>query len=216
VLDEPGFASLVRPLIARKLVEVARIERAAAVAHGAADDEIDLAVAATDASMRVIAPSRERIAAGIDSLGYARARGLMIPPPPERAGTEPHLLRRHAAAPAAALATAAHLEIEFEDGVPCSVNGVAFPLTELLESLSVIAGQHLPGRIGGIDAPAALVLHAAYAVVGRHTGVVRLKLHNGQHSLEGPQSLEGQNSREGQHSLEGQHSVDSGCLVTRA
>ena len=183
-LDEPGFASLVRPLIARKLVEVGRIERAAAVAHGAADDEIDLAVAATDASLRVIAPTRERLASGIEALDYARARGLMIPPAFDRLrAAEPHLLRRHAAPPAAALETEAHIEIAFEDGVPRAVNGVAFPLTELLESLSVIAGQHLAGRIGGVDAPAAPILRSAYDVIGRQSGVVRFKLHNGQHSL---------------------------------
>ena len=182
--DEAGFGSLVRPLVARKLVEVARLERAAAVAHGATDTGIDLAVAAIDAAMPVLAPSRERLAAGIDSLDYARTRGLMIPPAPERERTvEPHLLRRHAAARAAGFDTAAHLEIEFEDGVPCAVNGVAFPLTELLESLSVIAGQHLPGRIGAIDAPAAFILRAAYGVLGRQTGIVRFRLHNGEHSL---------------------------------
>lgn len=183
-LDETGFASLVHPLIARQLVAIARLERASAVAHGDADDAIDLAVSATDPAMRVVAPTRERLAAGIDALEYARSRGLMIPPAPERERiTEPHLLRRHAAAPAAGLETAANLEIEFEDGVPRAVNGVAFPLTELLESLSVIAGQHLDGRIGTIDAPAVLVLRTAYGVLGRQTGVVRLKLHKGEHSL---------------------------------
>jgi argininosuccinate synthase len=183
-LDEEGFASLVRPLIARKLVDVARIERAAAIAHGAVDDGIDRAIAAIDPAMRVVAPSRERHHAGIDSLEYARGRGLLIPIEPAQPRlAEPHLLRRHAAAPSAQLDTAAHLEIAFEDGVPRAVNGVTFPLTELLESLSVIAGQHLAGRIGGVDAPAALILHTAYGVVGRTTGVVRLKLHKGQHSL---------------------------------
>jgi argininosuccinate synthase len=183
-LDESGFASLVRPLIARKLVEVARIERTAAVAHGALDEQIDCAVTAIDPALRVIAPSRERVDAGIDSLEYARARSLLIPPAPERdRPAQPHLLRRHAAAPIQEIETAAHLEIAFEDGVPRSVNGVSFPLTELLESLSVIAGQHGVGRFGSIDAPAALVLHAAYSVLGAQTGVVRLKLHKGEQSL---------------------------------
>jgi argininosuccinate synthase len=185
-IDEPGLASLVRPLIARKLVEMTRSERGStapyAVAHGAADDGLDLAVAAIDAGLAVVAPSRERRLDGIDALEYARAKGLMIPPALEPA---PHLLRRHAAPPAAAPETAANLEIAFEDGVPRAVNGVTFPLTELLESLSVIAGQHLVGRVGAIDAPAALVLRAAYGVVGRQTGIVRLKLHKGQQSLVG-------------------------------
>jgi argininosuccinate synthase len=179
-LDPTVFASLVYPLIARRLVEVARIEGAVAVAHGAAHTGIDMAVAATDASLTVLAPTRERLDAGVDALDYARARGLMIPPP-ERAHTvDAHLLRRFTAAPVVASETAAHLEIAFENGVPRAVNGVTLPLTELFESLSVIAGQHGVGRIGDIDAPAAPVLHRAFSVIGRNSGVVRLKLHKGE------------------------------------
>jgi hypothetical protein len=44
----------------------------------------------------------------------------------------------------------------------------------------VIAGQHGVGRIGDIDAPAAPVLHRAFSVIGRNSGVVRLKLHKGE------------------------------------
>lgn len=183
-VDERGFTSLVRPLLARLLVETARHERAVAVAHGAGDAGIDEAVAATDPGLTIIAPTRERAAEGIDALEYARSRGVMVPPAPAREqAVEPHLLRRHTAPPAALSETAAHLEIAFEDGVPQSVNGVTLPLTELLESVAVIAGQHLVTRIGAIDAPAAVVLRTAYGVVGRHSGVVRLKLHNGEHSL---------------------------------
>lgn len=180
-LDATVFAALVHPILARKLVDVARLERTAIVAHGAPDSGIDVAVAALDGSMTVLAPTRERRASGLGALDYARARGLMIPPAPELARmVDPHLLRRFAAAPPAASETAAHLEIAFEDGVPRAVNGIALPLTELFESLSVIAGQHGVGRIGEIDAPAAPVLHRAYTVIGRSTGVVRLTLHKGE------------------------------------
>ena len=50
-----------------------------------------------------------------------------------------------------------------------AINGVPMPLTELIESLAVIASQHGVGRIGPMDgsteiheAPAAVVLHAAH------------------------------------------------------
>lgn len=171
-LDASVFASLVYPLIARTLVEVARIERAAAVAHGAAEAGIDAAVAAIDRSLIVLAPTRERMAAGLEA---ALDRAV-----------DPHLLRRFTAAPAATSETAAHLEIAFEEGVPRAVNGVTLPLIELFESLSVIAGQHGLGRMGDIDAPAAPVLHTAYAAIGRRSGVVRLKLHKGEQCLLGP------------------------------
>lgn len=181
VLDPLAFAALVYPVIARRLVDVARIERASAVAHGATARHIDEAVAAVDASWKVIAPTCERTAVEIDLGGYADTRGLTGLPTHERAGlVDPHLLRRFVAAPAVVSDTAANLEIAFENGVPRAVNGVDLPLTELLESLSVIAGQHGVGRIGEIDAPAAPVLHSAFAAIGRRSGIVRLRLHKGE------------------------------------
>lgn len=184
-LDEPGCAALVRPLVARKLAEAARLEGTSVVAHGSKGGAFDLAIAAADPTLRVVAPTRERAWAGVDGLAYARMRGLMVPPSSEREDlVESHLLRRHAPAHRRGVETAAHLEIEFEDGVPRAVNGVALPLTELIESLSVIASDHGVGRIGAIDAPAAAVLHTAYGVVGRQSGVVRLKLFKGEQSLE--------------------------------
>lgn len=79
--------------------------------------------------------------------------------------------------PAAAPHTPACVEIAFERGVPAAVNGVPMGMTELIESVSVIAGHHGVGRIevvggsvgGGaascVEAPAAVVLHAAQAAL---------------------------------------------------
>jgi argininosuccinate synthase len=71
--------------------------------------------------------------------------------------------------PAAAPATPACVEIEFERGVPAAVNGVPMGLTELIESLSIIAGHHGVGRIEMAEmcseAPAAVLLHAALAAL---------------------------------------------------
>ena len=70
--------------------------------------------------------------------------------------------------------TGAVVDIRFEGGVPVSVNGVPMPPAELIESLSLIAGQHGVGRVESTrngrtvvyDAPAAAVLHAARAALG--------------------------------------------------
>jgi argininosuccinate synthase len=69
----------------------------------------------------------------------------------------------------------ADLELTFEEGVPTEVNGVQMPLTELVHSVATIAGVHGVGRIDMVEnrlvgiksrevyeAPAAVVLHAAY------------------------------------------------------
>jgi len=77
--------------------------------------------------------------------------------------------------PAQAPDAGAYVEIEWERGVPVSVNGVAMPLTELIDSLETIAGVHGVGRIDMVEnrlvgiksreiyeAPAGIVLHAAH------------------------------------------------------
>ena len=79
--------------------------------------------------------------------------------------------------------TAAHIELVFERGVPASINGVAMSLTELIESLSLIAGRHGVGRIAGVEAPAAVVLHAAFQALGGRDGLVRLSLLKGEHTV---------------------------------
>lgn len=63
----------------------------------------------------------------------------------------------------------AHLDVQFEAGVPVSVNGVPMALPELIESVSTIAANH------GV-APEAVSLSG-------HTGVVRLTLFRGEHTI---------------------------------
>lgn len=72
---------------------------------------------------------------------------------------------------------AAYLEIAFDGGVPVSINDVALPLLELIESLSVIAGQHGVGRVEDVEAPAAVVLHAGLRAGA--DGIARMKLRKG-------------------------------------
>jgi argininosuccinate synthase len=74
------------------------------------------------------------------------------------------------------------VEIAFEHGVPVAINEVPMPLTELIESLAIIAGEHGVGRVGGTgstqaEAPAASVLAAALRI--RTQGTVRMKLFKG-------------------------------------
>jgi argininosuccinate synthase len=78
---------------------------------------------------------------------------------------------------------AAQVELVFEGGVPTSINGVAMALTELIESLSLIAGRHGVGRVDGLEAPAAVVLHAAFRALQGPDGVVRLSLRKGEHTI---------------------------------
>jgi argininosuccinate synthase len=79
--------------------------------------------------------------------------------------------------PAQAGEAAAVVEITFAGGVPVAINDVSMRLTELIEILSIIAGEHGVGRIEDVEAPAAVVLQAALRA-GEH-GVVRMKLFKG-------------------------------------
>jgi argininosuccinate synthase len=60
-LGEGGYPRIdewPRPLIARALLEIARIEGAHAVAHGSLDHALEEAIAAIDPAMPVLAPAR--------------------------------------------------------------------------------------------------------------------------------------------------------------
>ena len=80
-------------------------------------------------------------------------------------------------APEASPDAPAYVEIAIVNGMPVAINDVPMPLIELLESLTLIAGQHGVGRVAGVEVPAAVVLHAA--LQAETHGVVRLKLLKG-------------------------------------
>ncbi|MBM3821191.1 MAG: hypothetical protein FJW14_19540 [Acidimicrobiia bacterium] len=104
-------------------------------------------------------------------------------PEPVTPEAVPNLLCRPVADVAYAPEAAAQVELGFEDGIPTSINGVPMPLTELIESLSLIAGRHGIGRIGDLHAPAAVVLHDAFRALAGSDGVVRLSLLKGRHTV---------------------------------
>jgi argininosuccinate synthase len=164
-----SLAAIVRPLLAKKLVDVARIEKASAVAfvtHGEDDGGLEAQIAVLDPSLSVLVRQ-----------GSSDAR-------------QPVATRRPSPA-SAAIATPAHVEIAFKDSLPTSINGIAMRLPELLESLATIAAEH--GIASGEHAfvPAVTVLHAAYvALAPARDGAVRLKLSNGEYSVSEPVKLE--------------------------
>lgn len=160
---EPMGAALALPLIARKLLEIASIEQATAIAHGCTgvdQERMDATVRALKPGIRVIAAGRAGVAQRTHANLWGRAHTAA-----RRPGAE-------------APDTPAYVEIAFERGVPAAINGVPMPLTELIESLSIIAGQHGVGWIEEeesdvtgaqmrhvYEAPAAVVLHAAHAAL---------------------------------------------------
>lgn len=173
----PLATALGRPLIAKKLVEVARIEGARSIAHGCTGKgngqvRIDVSARAIDPAVRIIAPAREWGMTRLDEIEYARKRG--IPVPATRLSpysTDTNLWGRSVACgvledpwaeppadvyaltadPASCPDQPAYLELEFLRGLPVAVNGVPMPFLEIVDSVATIAGNHGVGRLDMVE-----------------------------------------------------------------
>ena len=200
-----AITALAWPLIARKLVEIARIEHASAVAHGSTDPAFDAAIRAIDSSIDIVAPARKWTMGADDLASYARARRLPVTATSATdCQIDQNLWGRIVAwtsqeAPAAIKTRAsrrldepATLDLHFEHGAPTSVNGVPMSPAELIECVALIGGQYgigqtvvsAQGRQVLYDAPAATVLQIAASVAGQKaTADVCLKLANGEYTV---------------------------------
>ena len=173
----PLSTALGRPLIARKLVDVARMEGTTVVAHGCngkANDELrlELGVKTLDPSMTVLAPARMWLMNREQEIAYARARNIPVPStidspytvdtnlwgrsiergiledPWQESPEDIYALTR---SPRACPDEPAYVEVEFEQGIPVRANGIEMPLVELIESVEIIAGAHGVGRIDMVE-----------------------------------------------------------------
>jgi argininosuccinate synthase len=156
---EGGFAiggALAGALIAAKLIEIASLEQAQAIAHGCTTGShrqwLNAPARALNPSLAILAPGPGR-RVGFQDTGLAPADAAV----PGRVPV--------AGPVGASLDEAASVELTFERGVPVAINAVAMPLVELMASLGTIASAHGvgSGRSGGIfEGPAAVVLQAAH------------------------------------------------------
>ncbi len=156
-----------RPLVAQKLVEIARMEHAQAVAHGGGAAELDLAVRTLDPTLTVIATSVENAISHAEEVAYLRARGLTVPAAADRpyradvnlwgrtlvwVGPDdswqdpPESIFALTRSPVACPDEPAFVDLSFDRGVPTAVNGVLMPIVDLIASLGTIVGAHGVGR----------------------------------------------------------------------
>jgi argininosuccinate synthase len=173
----PLATALSRPLIAKKLVDIAHMENATAIAHGCTgkgNDQvrIDVSARALDPAIDVIAPAREWGMTRAEEIAYARARNVSVPTTlASPYSTDQNLWGRSiecgvledpwneppediytlTKSPADAPAAPAYVEITFHEGAPVAINGVEMPLVELIDSLETIAGVHGVGRIDMVE-----------------------------------------------------------------
>lgn len=172
--------AIARPLIAKRLVEVARETGADAIAHGATgkgNDQVrfELAIHALSPRLRVVAPwrewdltSRERLLAYADAHGIPVERGAGGGAP---YSTDANLLHisyeggaledpwtppppdmwRRTVHPQQAPAEAETVEVDFAAGDPVTVNGEALSPAAMLERLNQLGGRHGIGRIDIVE-----------------------------------------------------------------
>lgn len=180
-----GHASI-HPLIARRLVELARMESAPAIAHAARAGSVGHSVIHDAASapgsiLEVIAPADSWTLSEPELLAIVRQHGVHVQPSAGLrvdASVWGRRIQPLAGTPldedAFTLTRAgedcpeypAFLDIEFAGGVPVAANGIDMSMAELIESLETIAGAHGVGRFrsedAAFEAPAARVLAIAH------------------------------------------------------
>ncbi len=199
----PLTASLSRPLISKKLVEYAKKLSADYVAHGSTgkgNDQVrfELSVWALNPDIEVLAPVREwEFRSREDQVEYAKRHGIPVKVTKEK----PYSIDRNlwgvsiecgpledpweeppedafqiTTSPEKAPDDPEYVTVDFEEGVPVSLNGRRYErLSELIEDLNRIAGRHGIGRIDMVEnrlvgiksrevyeAPGATVLYEAY------------------------------------------------------
>ncbi|MED4130049.1 MULTISPECIES: argininosuccinate synthase [Shouchella] len=173
----PLVSALSRPLISKKLVEVAEQTGASAVAHGCTgkgNDQVrfEVSIQALNPDLKVLAPVRDWAWSRDEEIEYAKANNIPIPIDLDNPySVDQNLWGRSnecgiledpwATPPEGAYEltaplektpdTADTIEIHFEKGVPVAINGQAMPLDELILSLNNLAGKHGVGRIDHVE-----------------------------------------------------------------
>ncbi|MFL9709945.1 argininosuccinate synthase [Methylobacillus sp. Pita1] len=173
--------SIARPLIAKRLIEIANETGADAISHGATgkgNDQVrfELGAYALKPGVKVIAPWREwDLLSREKLLAYAEQHGIPVEMKHRQGGSpysmDANLLHisyegRHLENPAAeaeedmwrwtvspesAPDEAEYLEIEYRNGDPISLNGKALKPHELLAELNRLGGKHGIGRLDLVE-----------------------------------------------------------------
>jgi argininosuccinate synthase len=170
--------SIARPLIARRQIEIARKEKAYAVAHGATgkgNDQVrfELAYYALNPRIKVIAPWREWELDSRESLiKYAKEHGIPVPVTREKPySTDMNLFHisyeggiledpwaepppdmyTMMVAPEKAPGKPTYIEVKYEKGNPVAVNGKKASPSRLLGKLNALAGINGIGKLDMVE-----------------------------------------------------------------
>ncbi|MBE65499.1 MAG: argininosuccinate synthase [Gammaproteobacteria bacterium] len=172
--------SIARPLISKRMVEIAKETGADAIAHGATgkgNDQVrfELGAYALSPSVKVIAPwrewdltSRDRLLKYCDehNIPVEKKRGAKSPYSMdanllhisyegdllENPATEPEeAMWQWTVSPESAPDKASYIDLEYKNGDPISINGQTLSPANLLHELNKIAGAHGIGRVDIVE-----------------------------------------------------------------
>ena len=173
--------SIARPLIAKRLIEIARETGADAISHGATgkgNDQVrfELGAYALNPEIKIIAPWREwDLLSREKLLAYAEKHGIPVEMKHKQGGSpysmDANLLHisyegRHLENPAAeaeedmwrwtvspekAPDQAEYLDIEYTNGDPVALNGKKLSAAEMLAELNRLGGKHGIGRLDLVE-----------------------------------------------------------------
>ena len=171
--------SLARPLIAKKLVQIAKKEGATAICHGATgkgNDQVrfELGIKALAPELKIIAPWRIwDIKSREDEIEYLEKRGIEVPMKKgdtysrdknlwhlsheglelEDPSSEPNYdkLLHLSVTPEKAPDEATYIEIEFEKGVPTKLNGETYAPSEFIKKLNILGGKNGIGIVDMVE-----------------------------------------------------------------
>ncbi len=170
--------SLARPLIARRQMEIAKMEGADAVSHGATgkgNDQVrfELTYMAIDPGIKIIAPWREwDLNSRTALMGFAREHGIPVPTTKSKPySTDRNLLHISyeggiledpwaappedmftlSVSPQAAPDEPDEIEITFTGGDPTAINGIDLSPAKLLKELNRYGGKHGIGRVDIVE-----------------------------------------------------------------
>ncbi len=173
----PLATALARPLIAKIQVETAWRYGARKIAHGCTgkgNDQVrfEVAAAAIDPSLEVLAPVREWSMSREDEIEYAKSRGIPVSVTVESPySVDENLWGRSCecgvledpwveppedafawtSSPQNAPDNPEYVEIGFERGIPVSLDGERMGIVDLILKLNSIGGLHGVGRIDVIE-----------------------------------------------------------------
>lgn len=173
----PVSTALSRPLIASKLVEVAKKEKACAVAHGCTgkgNDQVrfEVTIKSLAPDLKIIAPIREWRLTRDEEIKFAKSHGIPVPAKLESPYSvdqnlwgrsiecgkldypehePPEEVYEWTVPLEKAPKNPTYIEIEFEKGIPKKINGEELSPVSLVSMLNEIGGKYGIGRIDHME-----------------------------------------------------------------